>query len=182
MARPRSFAERLQRAPLLADGALGTVLYARGAPYERGFDELNATQPGLVESLHREYLVAGAELIESNTFGANRLRLAVHGLEQQARELNVQGVRLARSARAAVAPEAFVAGAIGPVGQPMEPVGAISLGDARAAFAEQAAVLAEAGADLLILETFSDLRELREAIIAARAVCEIGRASCRERV
>ena len=75
------FRERLQRGPLLADGALGTLLYERGVPYERGFDELNVTQPALIERLHREYLAAGAELIESNTFGANRLRLALHGQE-----------------------------------------------------------------------------------------------------
>jgi homocysteine S-methyltransferase len=167
------FRDRLQRAPLLADGALGTLLYERGVSYERGFDELNVTQPALVERLHREYLAAGAELIESNTFGANRLRLALHGLETRAAELNVAGVRLACAARAEVAPEAYVAGAIGPVGQPLEPVGAIGLGDARAAFAEQAATLAEAGADVLLLETFSDLRELREAIIGARAVCDL---------
>ncbi len=168
-----TFRDRLQRAPLLADGALGTLLYERGVPYERGFDELNATQPALVERLHREYLAAGAELIESNTFGANRLRLALHSLEPRAAELNAQGVRLAAAARAEVAPQAYVAGAIGPVGQPLEPVGVIGLGDARAAFAEQAATLAEAGADLLLLETFSDLRELREAIIGARAVCDL---------
>src|SRR5690349_14425394 len=148
------FRERLERGPLLADGALGTLLYERGVSYERGFDELNVTQPALVERLHREYLAAGAELIESNTFGANRLRLALHGLEARVVELNAAGVRLARAARAEVAPEAFVAGAIGPVGQPLEPVGAIALADARGAFAEQAAALAEAGADVLILETF----------------------------
>ncbi|HLH23850.1 MAG TPA: bifunctional homocysteine S-methyltransferase/methylenetetrahydrofolate reductase [Chloroflexota bacterium] len=167
------FRDRLQRAPLLADGALGTLLYERGVPYERGFDELNVTQPTLIERLHREYLAAGAELIESNTFGANRLRLAVYGQEARAAELNAKGVRLAAAARAEVAPQAYVAGAIGPVGQPLEPVGAIGLSDARAAFAAQAAALAEAGADVLLLETFSDLRELREAIIAARAVCDL---------
>jgi methionine synthase / methylenetetrahydrofolate reductase(NADPH) len=94
------FLDRLQRAPLLADGALGTLLYERGVPYERGFDELNVTQPALIERLHREYLVAGAELIESNTFGANRLRLALHGLEARVADLNAQGVRLACAARA----------------------------------------------------------------------------------
>src|SRR4051812_47861488 len=167
------FSERLQRGPLLADGALGTLLYERGVPYERGFDELNVTQPALIERLHREYLAAGAELIESNTFGANRLRLALHGQEAHVAELNAHGVRLAAAARAEVAPRAYVAGAIGPVGQPLEPVGAIALSDARAAFAEQAATLAEAGADVLLLETFSDLRELREAIIGARAVCDL---------
>src|SRR3954449_12849159 len=117
-----TFRERLQRGPLLADGALGTLLYERGVPYERGFDELNVTQPALIERLHREYLAAGAELIESNTFGANRLRLALHGQESHAADLNTQGVRLAAAARAEVAPGAYVAGAIGPVGQPLEPV------------------------------------------------------------
>ena len=173
MTRAPSFRERLQRAPLLVDGAIGTLLYARGVPYDRGFDELNATRPALVESVHREYLAAGAEVIETNTFGANRLRLAQQGLEAQVRELNALGVRLAQAARQAVAPGAYLAGAIGPIGQPLEPIGAISLAEARTAFAEQAAALAEAGADLLILETFSDLRELREAIIAARAACDL---------
>src|SRR5947209_9537183 len=86
------FRDRLERAPLLADGALGTLLYERGVSYERGFDELNVTQPALVERLHREYLAAGAELIESNTFGANRLRLMLHGLEASVAELNTAGV------------------------------------------------------------------------------------------
>src|SRR3954452_8792989 len=121
------FRERLQRGPLLADGALGTLLYERGVPYERGFDELNVTQPALIERLHREYLAAGAELIESNTFGANRLRLALHGQEAHVAELNAHGVRLAAAARAELERRAYVAGAIGPVGQPLEPVGAIAL-------------------------------------------------------
>jgi methionine synthase I (cobalamin-dependent)/5,10-methylenetetrahydrofolate reductase len=173
MAKGTAFLERIQAGPLLVDGAFGTLLYARGVPYERGFDELNVTQPALVEGVHREYLAAGAQVIETNTFGANRLRLALYGLEARTREVNAQGVYIARTARAAVAPAAFVAGAIGPIGQPLEPVGAISLAEARAAFAEQAAALAEAGADLLLLETFSDLRELREAIIAVRSVCDL---------
>ncbi|HZS02468.1 MAG TPA: homocysteine S-methyltransferase family protein, partial [Chloroflexota bacterium] len=173
MAKSLTFRERLQRAPILVDGAVGTLLYARGVPYERGFDVLNATRPALVENLHREYLAAGAEVIETNTFGANRLRLAQQGLDAQVRELNALGVRLAHAARADVARGAYVAGAIGPIGQPLEPIGTISLAEARAAFAEQAAALAEAGADLLILETFSDLRELREAIIAARGACDL---------
>ncbi len=173
MAKGTAFLERIQAGPLLVDGAFGTLLYARGVPYERGFDELNVTQPALVEGVHREYLAAGAQVIETNTFGANRLRLALYGLEARTREVNAQGVYIARTARAALAPAAFVAGAIGPIGQPLEPVGAISLAEARAAFAEQAAILAEAGADLLLLETFSDLRELREAIIAVRGVCDL---------
>jgi methionine synthase I (cobalamin-dependent)/5,10-methylenetetrahydrofolate reductase len=173
MSKGPSFRARLHDGPLLVDGALGTEFYARGIPYERGFDELNLTAPALVERLHREYLAAGADIIETNTFGANRLRLAALGLDRRVADLNAAGVRLARAARDATTPTAFVAGAIGPAGQPLEPVGVVSLAEARAAFAEQAAALAEAGVDLLILETFSDLRELREAILAARAACDL---------
>jgi homocysteine S-methyltransferase len=167
------FIERLQRGPLVCDGATGTLLYSRGIPYERCFDELNVVQPDLVQRLHQEYIAAGAELVETNTFGANRVKLARFGLEDRVREFNFRGVKIAREAREVSGQPVFLAGAVGPIGQPLAPVGAITLSAAREAFREQIDALLEAGADLLILETFPDLGELRQAILAAREACDL---------
>jgi len=163
---------------VLADGAMGTMLYGRGIFIDRCFDELNLSQPEVVAGVHEEYLQAGAEIIETNTFGANAFRLERYGLRDRARELNLAGVRIARQCVAQIAQkqasEAFVAGAMGPLGAPLEPRGAVTLEQARAAFAEQIAALAEGGpgvgADLLILETMTSLAEAGEAIRAAREV------------
>ncbi len=162
--------DRLRRGPILADGAMGTQLYARGISFERCFDELNLSQPALVQEIHRDYLRAGAELIETNTFGANRFKLARHGLENKAREINLRGVKLAREAREIAGANAFVLGSVGPLGQFVAPLGALAEADARAAFQAQIEALLEGGADALILETFSDLNELKIAIAAVRAV------------
>ena len=163
---------------VLCDGAMGTMLYARGVFINRCYDELNLSQPELVREIHAEYLQAGAEVIETNTFGANALRLGMHGLQDKVREINLAGVKLARACvneiREKQATEAFVAGAIGPLGVRVEPLGKLSLSEARAAFAEQIRALVEGGpgvgADLLIVETMTSLAESEQALRAAREV------------
>jgi methionine synthase I (cobalamin-dependent)/5,10-methylenetetrahydrofolate reductase len=167
------FLARLARGPVLADGAMGTMLYSRGVSYERCFDELNVSEPDLVQGIHREYINAGAELIETNTFGANRIRLGMYGLEARVRELNRRGVRVAREAREISGETVFVAGSIGPVDQPIQPFGALSLRDVRQAFREQVEALVEGGVDLLVLETFSDLAEITEAILAIKETTDL---------
>jgi homocysteine S-methyltransferase len=166
--------EILANRPLLADGAMGTVLYARGVFINRCYDELNLSDPGLILSVHEEYLQAGAEILETNTFGANRIRLARHGLAGKVKEINQAGVRIARQAvehlREKQASEAWVAGSIGPLGVRLEPLGKTGLDEAREAFAEQIAALHEAGVDLLIVETMPALNEAHEALEAAKAV------------
>ncbi len=163
-----SFLERLARGPLLADGAMGTLLNERGVAYDRSFDELNLTEPLRVEAVHRDYLTAGAELIETNTFGANAVRLAEHGLPDQARLIARQGAKIARAAREIVGVPAFVAGSIGPLGKPLEPFGSISILDAERHFLAVAEGLLEGGVDLFLLETFQDLNEILAALRAVR--------------
>ncbi len=168
------FVQRLKRGPVLCDGAMGTQLYDRGGvTFDRCLDELNLSNPELVKSIHLDYIRAGAEVIETNTFGANRVRLAAHGLEERVAELNEAGVRIAQEARQLTGQRIWVAGSIGPLGRPLAPLGAVTPAQARQAFAEQASALAGAGVDLLILETMSSLRELREAVMAAREVCSL---------
>jgi methionine synthase I (cobalamin-dependent)/5,10-methylenetetrahydrofolate reductase len=165
------FRERLASGiPFLFDGAMGTELYARGIPYERCFDELNLRQPELVQAIHRDYIAAGAEGIETNTFSSTRIRLAPFGLEARVRDFNLAGVRLAREAREVSGEPVFLAGSVSTIGQPLAPAGTVTPAKARAIFAEQIEALLEGGVDLLLLETFSDPRELREAILAARSV------------
>src|SRR5258707_9256978 len=165
--RPKEFRGRLQNRVWVADGAMGTVLYSKGVFINRCFDELNLSTPAMVRETHQEYVKAGAEILETNTFGANRARLAAFGLAEKLKAINLAGVRLAREA---AGDKAYVAGAIGPLGVRIEPLGSISFAEARDIFREQAEALVEAGVDLLILETFYDLNELREAIFAVRAV------------
>src|SRR5262245_60417648 len=146
---------------------MGTQLYAKGIFLNRCFDELNLTQPDLVAEVHRDYVRAGADVIETNTFGANRFKLANFGLADSARVLAIQGAKIARHA---ARDEAWVAGPIGPLGVRVEPWGRTGLDEAAAVFSEQAAALAEGGVDLFILETFRDLSELLTAIRAVRSV------------
>src|SRR5438876_12413645 len=167
---PPPLLERLSRAPLLADGAMGTLLFQRGVSFDRCFDELNLSEPGKVEEIHRAYLTAGAELIETNTFGANPVRLAAHGLEDRCRLIARQGVKQARAAREIVGVGAFVAGSIGPLGKPLEPFGHISIAEAERYFRASVEGLLEGGCDCLILETFQDLNEALAALRAARRV------------
>src|SRR6266542_2323275 len=158
------FLERLSRGPVLCDGAMGTLLYARGVFINRCYDELNLSQPELVGAIHSDYAKAGAEVLETNTFGANRYRLQRHGFESRVGEINRAGVQLARGAAAL---GIFVAGSVGPLGARIEPLGKISRDEARSAFREQIEVLAGAGAELLMLETFGYIDELHQAILAA---------------
>ena len=160
--------EQLQQRPLLCDGAMGTLLYARGVTYEQCFDELNITQPELIQSIHREYISAGAQIIETNTFGANRVKLDGYQLGDRVREINSRAVRLAREAREISGQPVFVAGAVGPSGQPLVAPNEQRLSELRGIFREQIEALLEGGADLLILETFSSLAELRQAVLAAQ--------------
>jgi len=165
------FADLFSNRPVLADGAMGTVLYARGVFINRCYDELNLSDPNLILSIHEDYLQAGAEIIETNTFGANRFRLTRHGLAAKVEEINAAGVRLARQAvdhlKEKQAGTGYVAGSIGPLGVRLEPLGKTGLDEARAAFAEQIRALADAGVDLLIIETMPALNEAREALLAA---------------
>src|SRR3954447_8836745 len=117
------FLERLATgAPILFDGAMGTQLYARGVPYERCFDELNLLQPDLVQAVHRAYIAAGAEVIETNTFAANRIALAAYGLERRVRDVNFRGVKIAREAREVSGEPVFLAGSVSSIGQPLAPI------------------------------------------------------------
>jgi len=145
---------------------MGTVLYSKGIFINRSYDELNLSSPTVVREVHEEYVRAGAEILETNTFGANRMRLASFGLADKLVDVNRAGVDLAREA--AGQSGAYVAGAMGPLGVRIEPLGPTSFDEARAIFREQAAALVDAGVDLLLLETFYDLHEVREAIHAAR--------------
>ncbi len=159
------FREQVSRRALVADGAMGTMLYSKGVFINRCYDELNLSAADLVRQIHQEYVKAGSEVLETNTFGANRFRLGAFGLAEKLEAINRAGVKLAREgAREA----AFVAGAMGPLGLHIEPLGPTSFAEARQAFREQAAILSDAGIDLLILETFSNLEELREAVMGAR--------------
>ena len=162
--RAQEFREQLSRRVLVSDGAMGTMLYSRGVFINRCFDELNLSSPDLVRQIHQDYVKAGAEIVETNTFGASRIRLAGFGVAEKLKAINQAGVRLAREAAREAA---FVAGAVGPLGVRIEPLGPTSFAEARAIFREQIDALLEAGVDLLILETFGNLNELREAVHAA---------------
>jgi homocysteine S-methyltransferase len=164
------FLDALRSRVLVCDGAMGTMLYGKGIFINRCFESLNLSQPDLVAGVHREYLAAGADVIETNTFGASRLKLRSFGLGDQVHAINLAGARLARDV---AGDAAYVAGAIGPLGVRIEPWGKTGLDEAREYFREQAAALVEGGVDLLILETFRDWNEAAAAVDAARAVCAL---------
>ena len=157
----------------LADGAMGTMLYARGAPLEGSFDALNLTNPDLVLGVHLDYILAGAEIITTNTFGANRIRLAGYGLEGQVRAINLHGVKIARNAREMAGVPVLVAGDIGPTGKQLEPIGPLTETQVLDAFREQVDALLAGGVDLFIVETMSDPRELALAVRAVREACRL---------
>jgi methionine synthase / methylenetetrahydrofolate reductase(NADPH) len=165
---PADLLARLKQSPVLCDGAMGTLLYAKGVFINRCYDELNLSQPDLIRGIHHEYLQAGAEIIETNTFGANSFRLARHSLADKVRDINRAGVRLAREAAKSF--DVWVAGSVGPLGTRIEPLGKTSFQEARDAFRAQIEALAEGGADLIILETFGYLEEIRQALLAVKDV------------
>jgi homocysteine S-methyltransferase len=159
------FLQKIEKRVIVGDGAMGTMLYARGIPFSRCYDELNLTHPHLVKDVHLGYVKAGAEVIETNTFGANRSRLEKYELGDKVREINLAGVRLAREV---AGEDLYVAGAVGPLGIPLEPLGPTSFDEARAFFRQQIEALAEGGADLIVIETMIDVQEARQALLAAR--------------
>ena len=159
---------RLKQSPILCDGAMGTLLYSKGIFINRCYDELNVSQPDLIRGIHHEYLQAGAEIVETNTFGGNSFRLVRHGLADRVRDINIAGAQVAREAAKSF--DVWVAGSVGPLGIRIEPLGKTSFEEARQSFREQIAALLEGGVDLLIFETFGYLEELHQAILAARDV------------
>jgi homocysteine S-methyltransferase len=166
------FVERLRQGWLLADGAMGTQLYARGVDYERCFEALNVERPELVRAVHADYVAAGARLIETNTFGANAVRLAEHGLADEAAAFSLAGAALARAVADTV-PGTWVAGSVGPLGVHLAPLGQLARDEARAAFAAQIAALAAGGVDVILLETMGNLDEALLALATAREVCAL---------
>jgi methionine synthase / methylenetetrahydrofolate reductase(NADPH) len=162
------FLARIKQSPVLCDGAMGTLLYAKGIFINRSYDELNLSQPDLIRGIHHEYLQAGAEIIETNTFGANSSRLGRHSLADKVRDINRAGVRVAREAAKSF--DVWVAGSVGPLGTRIEPLGKTSFQEAREAFRQQIEVLVEGGVDLLMFETFGYLEEIHQAMLAARDV------------
>jgi homocysteine S-methyltransferase len=164
----QNFIERLKQGPVLCDGAMGTLLYAKGIFINRCYDELNLSQPELIRGVHHDYLQAGAEIVETNTFGGNSFRLARHSLADRVRDINMAGAHVAREAAKSF--DVWVAGSIGPLGVRIEPLGKTSFEEARTAFREQIAALVEGGVDLLMLETFGYVEELHQAVLACRDV------------
>jgi homocysteine S-methyltransferase len=170
----RAFAERLERAPLLLDGAMGTLLFSRGVPQRASLDELVESRPDLIGAIHREYIDAGADAIETNSFGANRFRLATFGLGDKAGRFNRKAAQLAREARdVAGRRDVLIAGSIGPLESPLHGPDELSDQNIRAAFREQIEGLLEGGVDFLLFETFSDLNELLAGISEAHAISDL---------
>ncbi len=169
----KPFLAALDDRVVVCDGAMGTMLYGKGVFINRCFESLNQSQPALVTDVHREYLRAGADVIETNTFGANRMKLRSFGLGDQVRDLNLTGARLAREAVQQSGQEAYVAGAIGPLGVRIEPWGKTGVDEAEAMFRDQAQALVDGGVDLFVLETFRDLNEIGAAITAVRRICDL---------
>jgi homocysteine S-methyltransferase len=159
--------------PILADGAMGTLLHARGINLNQSFDELNLTKPDLVADIHRAYIEAGSQIIYTNTFSANRYKLSEYGLENKVAAINRAGVDLAHQVVGASNKDVLLAGDVGPLGVRLTPYGRVQVEDARRAFTEQIASLCEVGIDLLVMETFADLNEIREAVAAAKHYCDM---------
>ena len=164
------FIEALNQRVLVCDGAMGTMLYSKGVFINKSFDALNLARPELVEEVHQDYVRAGADIVETNTFGANRIKLGSFGLGESLVAINVEGVRIARRA---AGERAYVAGSIGPLGIRIEPWGKTGVDEAREYFREQARALIEGGVDLFVLETFRDLNEIGAAIDAVRSLSDL---------
>ncbi len=166
----QSFLDAINERVLVCDGAMGTMLYAKGVFINRCFDALNTARPDLVGEVHQAYLRAGADILETNTFGANRIKLAAFGLADQVKAINFEGARIARQvARDRV----FVAGSVGPLGIRIEPWGKTGIDEAEEFFREQVQALLEGGVDLFILETFRDVNEIGAAMSAVRSLCDL---------
>jgi len=165
----KPFRERITQGPILCDGAMGTVLDLYEYD-EKPHEIQNLKNPDIVERIHREYIDAGSEIIETNTFSANRFRLAQYHLEDKLKEINLRGVEIARRA---AGDDVYVAGAVGPIGKLLEPVGKIKREEARDAFKQQIEVLLEGGVDLIMLETFVSVQELDEAIAAVKELTKL---------
>ncbi|MEZ4614462.1 MAG: homocysteine S-methyltransferase family protein [Caldilineaceae bacterium] len=166
------FLQRLQDGPLLCDGGMGTMLYAKGASSEQCLEQLVVTRPGWVTAIHQAYASAGADVIKSHTFGANRIRLTDYGLADHVREFNFKAVRLVRDVREVAGRALFIAGDIGPLGKRLQPLGSLVAQEAHDDF-QQISVLWEAGADFLLFETFTNFEELKIAVEAAQEVCDL---------
>ncbi len=168
-----NFLDTLAERPLVADGAMGTMINARGVGFERSFEGLNLAQPSLILDIHREFVAAGADVLETNTFSATELHLERWGSSDRFADINASAVRLARRAADEAGRPVFVAGSIGPTGSRLAPIGPLSIDDARACFTAQITVLAESSVDLLVFETFGEIAELEVAIAAAKEVCAL---------
>ncbi len=167
------FLHKLSEQPLLSDGAMGTMLFARGAGSEQCLEYLVLSRPRWVTEIHQAFASAGADMIKTHTFGSNRVRLAKYDLADKVRELNFRAVRLVRDVREVAGRSIFIAGDVGPLGARLAPYGSVTVEEAYAAFQEQVSVLWEAGSDLILFETFSEVAELEIAVRAARAVCDL---------
>jgi len=165
-----SFREALHERVILFDGAMGTEIYRQGVFINRSYDEVSVSQPDIVRGIHAAYMRAGADVLTTNTFGANRLRLQPYGMDDRVEDINRAAVKLAREV---AGDKVWVAGSIGPAGLRLRPFGNLSPGDAFTVFKEQAQLLAEGGVDLIILETFTQLPELWQAVRAVRSVCDL---------
>jgi homocysteine S-methyltransferase len=170
MSASTSFLDQIQKNVIVADGAMGTMLYAKGVFINRCYDEMNLTDPDKVREIHEQYLKAGAELIETNTFGANPIKLHPHGLAERTEEINRRGAQIAKDA---AGDRAWVGGSLGPLGKPLSPLGKISIVEAMDFFRPQIKGLVAGGVDVIIIETISDLLEMTAAVQAARKECEL---------
>src|SRR5258708_2178441 len=146
-----NFLERLSKSPVLCDGAMGTLLYSKGIFINQCYDELNVSQPELIRGIHHEYLQSGAEIVETNTFGANSFRLARHSMAERVREINLAGIRVARDPAKSF--DVWVAGSVAPPGVRIAPLGKASFEEPRPAFPDHISALVEGGVNLLLLET-----------------------------
>lgn len=162
--------KRLQQKPLLGDGAMGTLLFARGIPFSQCLEALVIEQPDLIASIHEAYARAGADLLTTHTFGANQMRLALHGLEAKVRDLNLAAVELAEHARRTTGRDVLIAGNVGPVGRPVAWHDPAEVDSVAEAFREQIAALVDGGVDLLLFETFSDVDELEVSVRVAKEI------------
>ncbi len=164
------FRQRISERPLLLDGAMGTMLHTKGVPIDQSFDAINQYSPAIVADIHRAYIEAGADVIETNSFGANRFKLAEYGLQTEVVEINQAAVNVARRVIEGSFKPVLLAGSVGPLGVRLAPLGRVTVAEAEAAFQEQIGALIAAGVDLIILETMSDLMELETAVTATRSI------------